>query len=211
MGKGLVELTMNPGNRENRKSAILLLEEAVHLLRETPLFLLSVYAIGTLPFVLALFYFWADMSRSADARNYHAVASLGLVMLYIWMKCWHAVFAARIRMKLNGEPPPQWSYRRILSMVTAQTIIHATAFFVLPLAAVVVLPFGWCYAFYHNVTAEAANGSYDVRDLSKRAWYQAWLWPRQNHFLLAIFFIFGIVVFLNVASAIYILPHLVKK
>jgi hypothetical protein len=37
------------------------------------------------------------------------------------------------------------------------------------------------------------------------------LWPRQNHILLLIFFVFGIIVFLNIASAIYILPHLLKK
>ncbi len=211
MGKGVVERAMNPKAREHRRSAILLLEEAVHVLRKAPLFLLSAYAIGTLPFVLALFYFWADMSRSADAQRYHAVSSLGLALLYIWMKCWHVVFAARVKMKMSGESTPRWSYQRILSLTATQTLIHATAFFVLPLAAVAALPFGWCYAFYQNVTVEAANEACDPKMLCKKAWSQARLWPRQNHILLSIFFIFGIVVFLNVASAIYILPHLIKK
>jgi hypothetical protein len=173
--------------------------------------LLSAYAIGTLPFVLALFYFWADMSRSADAQRYHAVASLGLALLYIWMKCWHVVFAARVKMKMSGELLPRWSYHRVLSLVTTQTLIHSTAFFVLPLAAVVALPFGWCYAFYQNVTVEAANEEYNPKSLCKKAWSQARLWPRQNHILMSIFFVFGIIVFLNVASAIYMLPYLVKK
>ena len=211
MGKGVVELIMNPGAKEHRRSAILLVEEAVHLLRKAPLSLLSAYTIGTLPFVLALFYFWADMSRSADAHQYHAVASLGMALLYIWMKCWHVVFAARVKMRLSGEPPQRWSYQRILSLVTTQTLIHATAFIVLPLAAVVALPFGWCYAFYQNVTIEAANEKYKPKDLCKKAWSQAKLWPRQNHILISIFFIFGLVVLLNVASAIYMLPHLIKK
>ena len=211
MGKGVVELAMNPKAREHRRSAILLLEEAVHVLRKAPLFLLSAYAIGTLPFVLALFYFWADMSRSADAQRYHAVASLGLALLYIWMKCWHVVFAARVKMKISGAPAPRWSYQRVLSLTATQALIHATAFFVLPLAAAAALPFGWCYAFYQNVTVEAANAVCDPKMLFKKAWSQARLWPRQNHILLSIFFVFGIVVFLNVASAIYILPHLIKK
>ena len=211
MGKGVVELTMNPKTKEHRRSAILLLEEAVHVLRKAPLFLLSTYAIGTLPFVLALFYFWADMSRSADAQRYHAVASLGLALLYIWMKCWHVVFAARVKMKISGESLPQWSFQRIVSLVATQALIHSTVFFVLPLAAVVVLPFGWCYAFYQNVTVEAANEDNTAKMLCKKAWTQARLWPRQNHILMFIFFIFGIVVFFNIASAIYILPHLVKK
>jgi hypothetical protein len=211
MGKGVVELTMNPKTKEHRRSANLLLEEAVHILRKAPLSLLSTYAIGTLPFVLALFYFWADMSRSADAQRYHAIASLGLALLYIWMKCWHVVFAAHVKMILSGEPLPQWSSQRILRLVTSQTLIHATAFFILPLAAVIALPFGWCYAFYQSVSVEAANDDGNVKMICQKAWSQARLWPRQNHILMSIFFIFGIVVFLNVASAIYILPHLVKK
>lgn len=211
MAKGVVELTMSPKTKEHRRSAILLLEEAVHILRKAPLSLLSTYAIGTLPFVLALLYFWADMSRSAHAQHYHAVASLGLALLYIWMKCWHVVFAANVKMTLNGETAPRWSYQRALRLVSSQTLIHATAFFILPLAAVIALPFGWCYAFYQNVSVEAANDDGNVKMICQKAWSQARRWPRQNHILMSIFFIFGIVVFLNVASAIYILPHLVKK
>ena len=202
---------MKKAPKQHSKSAILLLEEAVHLLRKAPMFLLSGYYIGTLPFLLGLFYFWADMSRSADARSYHAVASLGVALLYIWMKCWHVVFAARVKMNISGQPLPQWSLQRILSLVATQTLIHATAFFILPLAALIAIPFGWCYAFYQNVTAEATVELSDLKALCKKAWFQARLWPRQNHILLSIFFLFGIIVFLNIAGAIYILPHLLKK
>jgi hypothetical protein len=202
---------MKKAPKQHSKSAILLLEEAVHLLRKAPLFLLSGYYIGTLPFILGLFYFWADMSRSADAQSYHAVASLGIALLYIWMKCWHVVFAARVKMNISGQPLPQWSFQRILSLAATQTLIHATAFFILPLAALIAIPFGWCYAFYQNVTAEAITELSDLKALCKKAWFQARLWPRQNHILLLIFFVFGIIVFLNIASAIYILPHLLKK
>jgi hypothetical protein len=197
--------------KHHDKSAILLLEEAVHLLRKAPIFLLSSYYIGTLPFILGLFYFWADMSRSADAQSYHAVASLGIALLYIWMKCWHVVFAARVKMNISGLPVPQWSFQQLLSLVATQTLIHATVFLILPLAALMAIPFGWCYAFYQNVTAEGPTEPSDLKALCKKAWFQARLWPRQNHMLLSIFFIFGIIVFLNIASAIYILPHLLKK
>jgi hypothetical protein len=99
----------------------------------------------------------------------------------------------------------------MLTLVTTQTLIHATAFFILPLAALVAIPFGWCYAFYQNITAEAITELDDLKTLCQKAWFQAKLWPRQNHMLLAIIFIFGVVVFLNLAGAIYILPHLLKK
>jgi hypothetical protein len=41
MGNGVVEAAMKHRSKQHRKGAILLLEEAVHLLRKTPLFLLS--------------------------------------------------------------------------------------------------------------------------------------------------------------------------
>ncbi|MGD8469989.1 MAG: hypothetical protein PVJ82_01305 [Desulfobacteraceae bacterium] len=198
-------------SKQHRRGVILLLEEAVHLLRKTPLFLLSSYYLGTLPFLLGLFYFWADMSRSADAKSYHAVASLGLALLYIWMKCWHVVFAARVKMKISGEPAARWTLQQFFSLAANQAIIHATAFFILPLAALVMLPFGWCYAFYQNATVLAASELNDLRTLCKNAWFQARLWPRQNHILMSVFFVFGIVVLINIASAIFILPHLLKN
>jgi hypothetical protein len=211
MGAGVVEQAMKQKSHQHQTSAIYLLEEAVHLLRKAPLFLLSSYTIGTLPFILGLFYFWADMSRSADAKSYHAVASLGLVLLYIWMKTWHAVFAARIKMIISGQPLPPWGVQRVWSLVATQTLIHATAFFILPLAALAAIPFGWCYAFYQNVTAEALTAFSSPGALCQKAWFQAKLWPRQNHILLSIFFLFGIVVFLNIAGAIYLLPHILKN
>lgn len=211
MANGVVEAAMKSGPKQHRKGVILLLEEAVHLLRRTPLFLLSSYTIGTLPFLLGLFYFWADMSRSADARNYHAVASLGLALLYIWMKCWHVVFTARVKMKLSGEPLPRWTLQRVLSLAATQAIIHASAFFILPLAALVVLPFGWCYAFYQNATVLATTELNSLRTLCQKAWFQAKLWPHQNHILISIFFMFGTVVFINIGVVIFALPHLLKN
>jgi hypothetical protein len=211
MGNGVVEAAMKDRFNQHRKGAIFILEEAVHLLRKSPLFLFSSYFIGTLPFLLGLFYFWADMSRSADARSYHAPASLGLALLYVWMKFWHVVFAARLRMQISGEPLPRWSFQRAFSLTANQTLIHATAFFILPLAALVFIPFGWCYAFYQNSTVLALAETDDLRTLLKKAWHQARLWPRQNHILLSIIFSFGIVVFINIASAIVLLPHLFEK
>jgi hypothetical protein len=98
-----------------------------------------------------------------------------------------------------------------VSLAANQAIIHATVFFILPLAALAMLPFGWCYAFYQNATVLAASELNDLRTLCKKAWFQARLWPRQNHILMSVFFIFGSVVFINIASAVFILPHLLKN
>jgi hypothetical protein len=211
MGGRVVENAMKQPPAQHHQRSIFLLEEAVHVLRQAPLLLLSSYYVGALPFILGLFYFWADMSRSADAHRYQAAASLGVAALYIWMKCCQAVFAAHIKSMIGGKPLPRWSIKRKLSLVATQTLIHATAFFILPLAALTAIPFGWCYAFYQNVTAEAIGQPDNLAAVCQRAWFQAKLWPRQNHILLGIFSMFGIVVFMNIAGAIYLLPLLLKK
>ncbi len=50
----------------------------------------------------------------------------------------------------------------------------------------------------------------DPQDHIKWAWRQSGLWPRQNHLLIAIFWIFGVVIFLNISFAAYMIPQMVK-
>ena len=97
----VVDGFMKTKSKKHYKSALRIIEEAVHLLRSSPGSLLSGYYIGSVPFVLGLMYFWADMSRSANAGEHCTLAALSLAFLYIWMKFWHAVFAHQIRAAAN--------------------------------------------------------------------------------------------------------------
>jgi len=127
------------------------------------------------------------------------------------MKSWHAVFGLQIRLKLHGTTWQSLPYQRYLSIVASQTLIHSTGLFVLPLTALMMVPFGWCYAFYQNAAMQAYSDSLNFRDMFKNAWQQAKLWPLQNHLLLIILFCFGLVVLFNVSIAIFILPYVLKK
>jgi len=195
---------------KSRKSAIRLLEQAVHLLRLAPADLLPVYYIGTLPFILGLLWFWGDMSRSADAGDHAASFALGMAFLFAWMKWCQALFAARIYAHLSHQRPASHSWMRWGVQAACQTMLHATGFFVLPLALILTLPFGWCFAFYQNVTLLSQNETQGVRALYRQAWQQARLWPSQNHHLMAVIFIFSLVVFSNLAMTVYLLPQMVK-
>jgi hypothetical protein len=196
---------------KHSKSAIAVLEEAIHFLRLAPTTLLLSYYVGSLPFILGLLYFWADMSRSAYAKEHLAVASFGTALLFIWMKFWHAFFGQQIRAKLLGTPHQVWSIHRLFSMAASQTLIHSTGLFILPLAALLMVPFGWCYAFYQNAAVLVDNESYNLRDICRRALQQAKMWPLQNHTLIGVFSMFGLVVLLNASIAILMLPYLLKK
>jgi hypothetical protein len=201
---------MKKGHKKDHKSTIRLLEEGLHLLRSTPGDLLGGYYLGSVPFILGLLYFWADMSRSANANEYSAVFALGLAFLFAWMKFWQAVFALRVRYRIVGDTQYQWTFHRITSVAATQTLIQSTRFIVLPMAALVVLPFGFCYAFYHNTTAFFEKEIQRPIVTCKWAWRQAGLWPRQNHLLIGIFWIFGAVILMNVSIAAFLVPQLVK-
>jgi len=211
MADRLVVAAMKPTHKKYQKSALRILEESVHLLRSAPGLLLSVYYLGSVPFVLGLLYFWADMSRSANANEYSAAAALGLALLFIWMKVWQTVFALRVHARISGGPFSSWSLGQITSIAATQTLIQATRFIVVPVAALLVIPFGYCYAFYHNAAVYVGGDGQDVRPTCQWAWRQAKLWPQQNHLLIGIFWLFGFVIFLNISMATLIIPQLMKS
>ena len=210
MAVRMVAGIMKPAHKKHHQSAIRIIEEALHLLRSAPGNLLAGYYLGSAPFVLGLMYFWADMSRSASAGDYRTVAALSLAVLYIWMKFWQTVFTHQLRDYMTGQPLYKWTLRRIASVAATQSLIQSTRFIVLPVAGVVLIPFGFCYAFYQNAAAHAQEDDQTVKSICKWAWRQSGLWPRQNHLLIGIFWIFGVVIFLNISFAAFIIPQMVK-
>jgi hypothetical protein len=192
------------------KSAVEIIEEAFHLLRTAPPGALVGYAVGTIPFALGFLFFWADMSRGAFGHERCVGAALMLALAYLWMKAWHAVFAANLMAQVAGSPAPVWGVGRVARLAILQTISHPYIFLVLPVAALMTIPFGWMYAFFFNLTCLGDGEDDDLRKLIRRSWMQAALWPRQNHLLIVIFVFLGIIVFINVAIVLFLVPHLFK-
>lgn len=211
-GNPISEPSLRPSKPRLRqeKGTVELIEEAVHLLRLSPVSILTPYYLGSLPFILGFLYFWADMSRGVSNDGYCAVAALGLAVLFIWMKCWQAVFASQLRNRVSGKISSRRTLRQILRLITTQTIIHPWGLPLLPLAILTAFPFAWIYAFFQNVSILGDGEIDEVKTVFKKSWHQAKLWPMQNHILLSILSFFGIFVFLNVAVAILFLPYLLK-
>ncbi|MCP4350781.1 MAG: hypothetical protein GY795_35395 [Desulfobacterales bacterium] len=193
------------------KTAIEIIEEAVHLLRISPINLLSSYYIGSLPFVLGLLYFWGDMSRNAFADEYCVPASMGIAVLFIWMKCWHSVFAANIMAMTSKSEIPAWSFRSIMRLVATQTIIQPSGLFLVPLALVLAFPFGWVYAFYQNLLVQPYDKTVEIKNAITESVRQAKLWPGQNHIMLYIMILLGFITLFNVGIVIFMLPYILKK
>lgn len=189
------------------RSAIELLEEAFHLLREAPPVLLLFYYVGTLPFLLGVLFFWAEMAHGALAAAHCAEESLGLALLYIWMAFWHARFAGSLYLRLTGAPAP--ARVEIWRIAHLQALLQSTKLFVLPVAFLCLLPLASVFAFYQNaaVLADAAPG---FRALVSQSARQARYRARQNWALISILSLFSFFAFLNLVVTLFFLPHLVK-
>lgn len=196
--------------RQQGKDALELIEEAVHLLRTAPAGALAAYYLGGLPFVLGLLYFWADMSRNPFAYEHAAEASLGLAMLFLWMKFWQVIFARKLRAAVALVPPEPWNFTRCRRVWLAQSALQPWGLFLLPLSLLPVLPVAWVYAFFQNLTALDDGESPRLRELIRKSARQAALWPRQNHVVLLILLLFGGCVFLNWTIFGLVLPNLTK-
>jgi hypothetical protein len=200
---------MNPKRRSD-KSAFELIEEAVHLLRQAPSAVLATYFLGALPFVLALLFFWADMSRDAFAPRMLVGGAVGLAVLFVWMKAWQAVFARQLRALASNRAVPSITFRRWTRILFMQCVVQPFGLFLLPLALLVILPFGWAYAFFQNVTALDDGEKPGIGALMNKARRQASLWPRQNHVALLSMAGFAFFVFLNWCSVGFVIPALLK-
>lgn len=200
---------MKNKRRQQGYTTLDLIEEAVHLLRTTPMATLAIYYLGTMPFVLGFLFFWADMSRDPFASGHLADASLGMGILFVWMKFWQAVFSRRVRAQRAALPLPRARFRQIIRTLLIQLVWQPSGLFLIPLSLVPVVPFAWVYAFYQNITA-LDDGEAGAREVFKKSWRQAGLWPGPNNLAILILIGFGSYVFANLATVTLALPELAK-
>lgn len=201
---------MSRERKINARGVLELTEEAVHLLRVTPLHLLLTYYIGAVPFVLSFLFFWADMSRSALAQQRCVPAAFTLAILFVWMKTWQAIFAAQLRAQISTHFDDRWNVRRVWRIAVAQAVIQTTGLFLIPAALGILFPFAWVYAFYQNATATCDGTSPEIGVCVKKAAGQSRLWQMQNHLLIGLLGLVGFFVFLNVCIAVVQIPMLLK-
>ena len=192
-----------------------LVEEATHLLRRAPLGGWLAYFMGSAPFVVFLFYFWSDMSRSPLASRHVLELSLLLALLFVWMKTWQAVFCGQLMGMVEGRDiMPRLASRAWLRLIGSQALVHSTMPWLLTLASLAMLPFAWVYAFYHNVTILAVGHFGEggrTKPLLAKALAQAHYQPKPNHCLIVLITLFAIMVYLNFFGLFVLATILLKS
>lgn len=192
---------MRKKKSRSEPSLIHQVEEATELLRRVDARAWVWWLAGTAPFVGVLLHFWTDMSRAADAFDRLPAASLLLALSYWWMKVAHCVYGDHLLRHLRGDDSPApLSFRARARFVTSQALIHCTTPWVLVLSLAAMLPFGWAYAFYHNVTILALSNFRDggrTRDLIQLALRQTNYRQAQNHGFMIVLLILAMTVWMN--------------
>jgi hypothetical protein len=178
-----------------QRTSIDILEEAVTLLRSSPLETVLTYLIGAAPLTLAFLFFLADMNRSPYAFEHLPWASLSLAILYIWKNSWQAIFMAKLYNQLS--PAQVTPNHAIVMQATLQ-----------PIGLLIPLPFPWITAFFRNVALYSALGRPDAISAARRQSVHA---TRQNWGVLLIIALGSILLFANVLVTIVTLPQLARS
>ena len=210
MGIRLVGQHMSRKPTGTEPRALDLLEEALHLLRRRSARALAEYYLGSLPFILAVLYFWSDMSRDPMAAWYCGPSAAGVALVFIWMKLWQVRFCRHLWCRLQDTEPEFWSWKRIFATAARQSFFHAFGVVAVPAAALIAFPLGWVYAFFQNLSVLDEFSGHGARALARSAKVQAALWPGQNHLILTVMSLFVLFVFLNLALGIMAIPYLLK-
>ncbi|MCB1076670.1 MAG: DUF4129 domain-containing protein [Verrucomicrobiae bacterium] len=198
-------------DRDQSTGALQIAEEAFQLLRTTPAAGLWQYYLGTVPFVLAAFYFWADMSRSSHAKGEAAFGATVLTLAYFWMKGWQGLFCRTLWERLHPSGRPlRLSRGRFLRHLAAQAFIHA---FALPIRLISLVFIGWTYAFFQNASVLAFTQDFGRQPLRRtvglatRFAHQQW---GQNYLILLLMSVIAFFVWLNMMGSMTLIPMALK-
>lgn len=138
------------------ESGLLVAGDALSIFGSLPLELHLLYYVGTLPFASVFLYFWFDMLKSAYAQDTLIVWSLLLPVLFVWMKCWQAVYVNALNGWLYNKPSPRYSVRGVLRLVAFTAILQPLGFIVVPLAMAIGVPYPAAVFFFQDVLLSEA-------------------------------------------------------
>lgn len=185
-----------------------LIEEAMQLLRGVPAGALLVYYAGTVPFVLAVLFFWAYTTWFTPPLAVVAWSCVLLVGFFAAMKAAHAEFCARLLAHRLGAARGPLTGRKFLRLAGQQLCWQAPGLLLVPVALVLSLPFGWVFAYFQNVTV-LGDGEDSATAATARA--QAMLWPAQNHLGLLILSGLAFCAAVNLGAAFWFVPWLANR
>jgi hypothetical protein len=188
------------------RTGLVLIEEAVHLLRTAPATVFALYCGGTIPFLLALFSFCTQMSYSRDAEAKCTASALLVATTYCWMKGLEVFSCRELVRAYTGNVEKWWEPKTMLSMWSRQIAFQPLGLFIKPLAWLLIFPVTYVSAFFQNLTVLGGARRKDIR----KSWELARLWPAQSHTVYGLLSLLGLVVFLDLYVVAFSIPFIFK-
>ncbi len=209
---------MRKSSRRKRRSetetgAVQVLEEAFCLLRSVDLKLYWYFYSGTVPFVIGLLYFTADMSRSGLAREDAAFVAGIMVFLYVWMRVCQARFCDGLWNFLSPKTGSDERKRLRFRSLAALLFLHSIQGPLLFIGLVAVIPLGWIIAARENLSVlafreESSEGA--LRSLwTESLRLSGYQWA-QNHGVLIILGVVSLFMWVNVIGTAILVPTFAK-
>jgi hypothetical protein len=189
-----------------RNTPLLLIEEAVQLLRASPVTVYALYGTGTIPFMLALFSFCAEMSYGRNAHDNCAGSALAVAVTYCWMKGLQAFCCRELVRVYTGDASRWWKPSRMLTIWSRQIAFQPLGLFIKPVSWLLVFPVTYVSAFFQNLTV---LGGAEPNDLRK-SWELARLWPKQSYAVYGLLSLLALIVFVDLYAVILSIPFLLK-
>jgi hypothetical protein len=186
------------------------LDEAVRLLRGASAATLVCHAIGSVPFALSLLFAWSAVTDTHTHPMAWARQALAPTFLLVWMNCWRAVYAGRLRLELSGAADSPWTFGRVARLVASQAYFGASKLVVMPLAALVIFPWAEAVAIYRYLPILSTRADLDPRQMIARARHVAGLERRLGWAILPILLFLQLAVALNLAIVLALLPQIVR-
>lgn len=188
------------------RTALVLIEEAVQLLRTSPATVYALYCAGTVPFVLALFRFCAEMSYSRNAGDNCAASAVAVALTYCWMKGLQAFCCRELVRAYTGNVNRWWKPSTMLAIWSRQIAFQPLGFFIKPLAWLLVFPVTYVSAFFQNLTVLGGADQNDVR----KSWELARLWPKQSYAVYGLLSLLALIIFFDLYAVTLSIPLVLK-
>jgi uncharacterized protein DUF4129 len=186
------------------------LEAAVEVLRQAPSGTLLTHWIGSAPLAFAALLSWNSVTNTRTADASWAGQSILLALLLVWMNCCRTVFAGRLWRNLRGVSDRSWTARRVFRLAAIQSFSGATKLLVLPFSLLILFPWANTVAFYRTLAVAADQEELTPRQVLAQARRLASFRSGENWAILALLILLQLVVFLNVAIVMAVLPQLVR-
>ena len=189
------------------RTGLVLIEEAVQLLRTAPVTVFALYCGGTVPFLLALFSFCTEMSYSRDAGAKCTTSAVLVALAYCWMKGMEVFCCRELVRAYTGNIDRWWEPKTMLSIWSRQIAFQPLGLFIRPLAWLLLFPVTYVSAFFQNLTVLGGARRNDIR----KSWELARLWPAQNHTVYGLLSLLALIVFLDLYVVTFSTPFILKS